>query len=71
MMANDAHIAAKLEVPPVTRILADFVAAHPSRGWEDGVDREAQRSFLNWVGCSIGASSDRSGWRTRSTDPTT
>jgi 2-methylcitrate dehydratase PrpD len=56
MMANDAHIAAKLEVPPVTRILADFVAAHPSRGWEDSVDREAQRSFLNWVGCAIGAS---------------
>jgi 2-methylcitrate dehydratase PrpD len=56
MMANDAHIAAKLDAPPVTRILADFVAAHPSRGWEDSVDREAQRSFLNWVGCAIGAS---------------
>jgi 2-methylcitrate dehydratase PrpD len=56
MMANDAHIAAILDAPPVTRILADFVAAHPSGGWEDSVDREAQRSFLNWVGCAIGAS---------------
>jgi 2-methylcitrate dehydratase PrpD len=56
MMANDAHIAAKLDAPPVTRILADFVAAHPSRGWEDSVDREAHRSFLNWIGCAIGAS---------------
>jgi 2-methylcitrate dehydratase PrpD len=56
MMANDAHIAADLDAPPITRILADFVAAHPSRGWEDSVDREAHRSLLNWVGCAIGAS---------------
>ena len=56
MMANDAPIATKLDAPPVTRILADFVAAHPSRDWEDSVDREAHRSFLNWVGCAIGAS---------------
>jgi 2-methylcitrate dehydratase PrpD len=56
MMANDAHVAADLDAPPITRILADFVAAHPSRGWEDSVDREAHRSLLNWVGCAIGAS---------------
>jgi 2-methylcitrate dehydratase PrpD len=55
-MTNDAHIAADLDAPPITRILADFVAAHPSRGWEDSVDDEAHRSFLNWVGCAIGAS---------------
>ena len=59
MMANDAHIAVQLDAPPVTRILADFVAAHPSGGWDDSVDREAQRSFLNWVGCAIGASRHR------------
>jgi len=59
MMANDAHIAVKLDAPPVTRILADFVAAHRSGGWDDSVDREAQRSFLNWVGCAIGASRHR------------
>jgi 2-methylcitrate dehydratase PrpD len=56
MMANDAHVAAVVDAPPVTRILADFVATHPSRGWEDRVEREAHRSFLNWVGCAIGAS---------------
>jgi 2-methylcitrate dehydratase PrpD len=56
MMANDAHVAADLDAPPITRILADFVAAHPSRGWEDSVDREAHRSLLNWIGCAIGAS---------------
>ncbi|HEX4522420.1 MAG TPA: MmgE/PrpD family protein [Casimicrobiaceae bacterium] len=55
-MANDAHIAADLDAPPITRILADFVATHPSRGWEDSVEREAHRSLLNWVGCAIGAS---------------
>ena len=59
MMANDAHIAVQLDAPPVTRILADFVAAHPSGGWDDSVDREARRSFLNWVGCAIGASRHR------------
>ena len=44
------------ELPPVTRILADFVATHPARGWDEGVEREAHRTFLNWVGCAIGAS---------------
>ncbi len=56
MMANDVPVAAGIDAPPVTRILADFVADHPSRGWEDSVEREAHRSFLNWVGCAIGAS---------------
>ncbi len=55
-MASDAGVAAEIDAPPVTRILADFVATHPSRGWEPGVDREAQRSLLNWLGCAIGAS---------------
>jgi len=44
------------EPPPVTRILADFVATHPAGGWDEGVEREAHRTFLNWVGCAIGAS---------------
>jgi len=43
-------------VPPVTVMLADFVAKHPSCGWDQCVEREAQRTFLNWVGCAIGAS---------------
>ena len=46
----------EVEAPPVTRMLAEFVAAHPSRGWDDGVEREAHRTFLNWVGCAVGAS---------------
>ncbi len=56
MMANDAPIATDVDAPPITRILADFVAAHPSRGWDASVDRQAHRSVLNWVGCAIGAS---------------
>ena len=56
MMANDAPIATDVDAPPITRILADFVAAHPSRGWDASVEREAHRSVLNWVGCAIGAS---------------
>jgi 2-methylcitrate dehydratase PrpD len=44
------------DIPPVTRILGEFVAAHPSHGWDDGVEREARRTLLNWLGCAIGAS---------------
>ena len=47
---------ADANAPPVTRILAEFVATHPSRGWSDAVEREAHRTFLNWLGCAIGAS---------------
>ena len=43
-----------LDAPPVTRILAKFVATHRSRGWSDAVEHEAHRTFLNWVGCAIG-----------------
>jgi len=44
------------DAPPITRMLAEFVAAHPSRGWADAVEREAHRTFANWLGCAIGAS---------------
>ena len=54
-MARNATVAADLDAPPVTRILATFASAHPSRGWSDAVEREAHRTFLNWVGCAIGA----------------
>ena len=37
------------------RILAKFVATHPSRGWSDAVEHEAHRTFYNWLGCAIGA----------------
>ena len=42
--------------PPITQILARFVASHPSRGWSDGIEAEAHRTLLNWLGCAIGAS---------------
>ena len=55
-MAHNTRVTADADAPPVTGILADFVATHPSRGWDEGVDREAHRTLLNWVGCAIGAS---------------
>ena len=54
-MARNTQVKADLNAPPVTRILARFVATHPSRGWSDVVDHEAHRTFLNWVGCAVGA----------------
>src|SRR5258706_1833229 len=54
-MARNTKVEADHHAPPVTRILAKFVATHPSRGWDDAVDHEAHRTFLNWVGCAVGA----------------
>jgi 2-methylcitrate dehydratase PrpD len=54
-MARNTQVAADTNAPPITQILARLVAEHPSRGWSDGVEREARRTFLNWVGCAVGA----------------
>src|SRR5258708_288808 len=54
-MARNTKVEADHNAPPATRILAKFVATHPSRGWSDAVDHEAHRTFLNWVGCAVGA----------------
>jgi 2-methylcitrate dehydratase PrpD len=54
-MARNTQVAADHHAPPITKILADFVASHPSRGWSDAVEREAHRTFLNWAGCAVGA----------------
>ncbi len=54
-MARNTQVAADHHAPPVTQLLAQFVATHPSRGWSDAVDHEAHRTFLNWVGCAVGA----------------
>lgn len=54
-MTDNTDVGADANAPPITRILADFVAAHPSRGWDDGVEFETQRTILNWIGCAIGA----------------
>src|SRR4051812_8381483 len=55
-MAHNTQVNADHNAPPITRILAEFVARHPSRGWSDAVDREAVRTIFNWAGCAIGAS---------------
>lgn len=55
-MVQNTKVSADHHAPPITRMLAEFVAHHPSRGWSDAVDHEAHRTFLNWFGCAIGAS---------------
>ncbi|HPH13823.1 MAG TPA: MmgE/PrpD family protein [Burkholderiaceae bacterium] len=54
-MARNTQVNADHNAPFVTQILANFVANHPSRGWSDAVDHEAHRTFLNWLGCAVGA----------------
>ena len=54
-MARNTQVTADHNAPPITQILARFVATHPSRGWSDAVEREAHRTFLNWAGCAVGA----------------
>ena len=54
-MARNTQVTADHNAPPVTQTLARFVATHPSRGWSDAVDHEAHRTFLNWLGCAVGA----------------
>jgi 2-methylcitrate dehydratase PrpD len=40
----------------VTRTLAQFIVNHRSADIPEKVRHEAARSFLNWVGCAVGAS---------------
>ena len=54
-MARNTQIAADHNAPPVTQTLAHFVATHPSRGWSETIEHEAHRTFINWVGCAVGA----------------
>lgn len=54
-MARNTHVAADHNAPPVTRILGRFVATHPSQGWSEAVEHEAHRTFMNWLGCAVGA----------------
>jgi 2-methylcitrate dehydratase PrpD len=60
-MARNTQVLADPNAPPITALLANFVAGHPSRGWSDAVDHEAQRTFLNWLGCAIGAAHHEAG----------
>ena len=54
-MARNTAVTADHDAPPITQMLARFVATHPSRGWSDAVDAEAHRTLLNWLGCAVGA----------------
>ena len=54
-MARNTQVPADTSAPPITAILARFVAQHPTRGWSDAVEHEAHRTFYNWLGCAIGA----------------
>ena len=54
-MARNTKVTADHNAPPVTQILAKFVATHPSKGWSDAVDHDAHRTFTNWLGCAVGA----------------
>ena len=55
-MTRNNTVQADANAPAITELLARFVTDHPSRGWSDAVDREAHRTFANWVGCAIGPS---------------
>ena len=54
-MARNTLVDSDPNAPPLTQTLARFVATHPSRGWSDAVDHEAHRTFMNWLGCAVGA----------------
>jgi 2-methylcitrate dehydratase PrpD len=54
-MTINTAVAADHNAPPITAELAKFVAEHPSQGWSESVEHEAHRTFLNWLGCAIGA----------------
>jgi 2-methylcitrate dehydratase PrpD len=55
-MAINTTVKADHNAPAITEMLAKFVVNHPSKGWSDAVDNEAQRTFANWLGCAIGPS---------------
>jgi 2-methylcitrate dehydratase PrpD len=59
-MAINTQVNADHHAPPITQILAKFISSHPSKGWDDTVDHEAHRTFMNWVGCAIGAAQHES-----------
>ncbi len=59
-MARNTQVTADHNAPAVTQTLARFVASHPSRGWSDAVDHEAHRTFMNWLGCAVGAAQHES-----------
>jgi 2-methylcitrate dehydratase PrpD len=57
-MPRNTNVVADNDAPPVTRILAELVATHPSAKFPASVEREADRTLLNWAACAIGAAQD-------------
>lgn len=56
MTARNTTVQADANAPAVTALLAEFVAQHPSKGWNDEVEQQAHRTFANWAGCAVGPS---------------
>ncbi len=54
-MAINTQVKADAHAPAITAILANYIATHPSCGWSNAVDHEAHRTWLNWLGCAVGA----------------
>jgi len=57
-MARNTQVSADHNAPAITHILAQHVATHPGYlggGWSADVDHEAHRTFMNWLGCAVGA----------------
>lgn len=59
-MTVNTLVKAAHDAPPITHRLAEFVACHPSKGWDDQIEHDAHRTFINWLGCSIGAANHAS-----------
>jgi 2-methylcitrate dehydratase PrpD len=55
-MTVNTTVRAQTNAPAVTEQLAKFVINHPSRGWDEEVEAQATRTFMNWLGCAVGAS---------------
>ncbi|MFW8566367.1 MmgE/PrpD family protein [Orrella sp. 11846] len=55
-MSRNTQVASDQNAPSITNILAEYIVNHPSRGWDDDVEHEAHRTFMNWLGCAVGAS---------------
>ena len=51
-MARNTQVAADDNAPPITQILAEFVAPHPgylAGGWSAAANHETHRIFMNWL----------------------
>ena len=59
-MAINTQVVADHNAPPITQLLAKFISSHPSKGWDESVDHEAHRTFMNWLGCAVGAAQHES-----------